>query len=259
MKRSILFGVLAMFAVSALSIQNLNAQNEDDKTNNNSTQAIIQPKDKPQDNGEKTIKKDGDNKKPTQAINETKPKPQVDASKDADKNSQDGKKDGTIQKEDPKAPAMRSANPNGKNDVKANKTDKPKRPKLIKEKKAKNDAKAEEKKAGEKQQGNEVFIKKDGKPSSKHKMVKDQKAKNDAKVSEKKDDQNANGNGKKAGMVKPGKAEDKVQSGVGKENSNQKEVDPTSKNEPSAPINNVVRPKQKVKEGTGKQNNNGTL
>ena len=93
MKRSILFGVLAMFAVSALSIQNLNAQNEDDKTNNKSTQAIIEPKDKPQDNGEKTIKKDGDNKKPSQAINETKPKPQVDASKDANKNSQDGKKD----------------------------------------------------------------------------------------------------------------------------------------------------------------------
>ena len=48
MKRSILFGVLAMFAVSALSVQNVNAQNENEKEGTSSATAINGPKkDKP--------------------------------------------------------------------------------------------------------------------------------------------------------------------------------------------------------------------
>ena len=64
MKRSILFGVLAMFAVSALSVQNLNAQNEE-KNSQSSTTAINEskPKDKTLVNEEQSPMKDS--QKPT--------------------------------------------------------------------------------------------------------------------------------------------------------------------------------------------------
>ena len=124
MKRSILFGVLAMFAVSAVSVQNLNAQN-DVKVNTKSTQAINEPKDKPQDNGAKALAPSSNNQNPS----------------------------------------MRAAqNPKGHKDVKAEKNNKPSTPKMVKDKKMKNDAKADQKQEGQKKQGKDGFQKKNYKP-----------------------------------------------------------------------------------------------
>ena len=250
-----------MFAVSAMSVQNVNAQ-DDVKVNTKSTQAVNEPKDKPQDNGAKTLTPSSNNQKPT----------------------------------------MRAAqNPKGHNDVKAEKTNKSSKPKIVKDKNMKNDAKADQKKDDQKKQGKEaVFEKKDHKPS-KPQIVKDKKTNNNAQSAQQNANQNAQGKEQKPAIVKPnandkiennaqsaqqnanqnvqGKekpsivkpnANDKIENNVqanevkddqnkeGYYNANNKNVDPTVKKENiDEPQNNVVRPKEKVGEGTGTQNNNG--
>ena len=275
MKRSILFGVLAMFAVSALSVQNLNAQN-------------VKPADKPAVN-------------PTQAINGPKDKPKDPS---AIKGSNEKVVVNPTAKDEPAETAMRAAqNPKGQKDLKTDKPKQPSKPKIVKDKKMKNDAKADQKKEGQKKQGKEgVFEKKDHK-TSKPKIVKDKKMKNDGKANEQKVDQNNQGKEQKPAIVKPGK-NDKIENNAqGKEqkvdqnaegkdqkpaivkpgangkiennsqavevkddqkkegnyNANNKNDNPNlKKDESQDPINNVVRPKEKVGEGTGTQNNNGT-
>jgi hypothetical protein len=268
MKRSILFGVLAMFAVSALSVQNLNAQN-------------VKTADKPAVN-------------PTQAINEPKEKPKNPS---AIKGSNTTVTVNPTAKDEPAKTAVRTAqNPKGQKDIKTNKPQKPGKPKIVKDKKMKDDAKADQKQEGQKMQGKDGFQKKNYKPS-KPKMVKDKKMKNDGKANEQKVDQNGQGNEQKPAIVKPGKIENNAQvneqnanqNAQGKEkpgivkpgkiennaqasevkenqkqegnyNANKKNNNPTlKKDEPQDPINNVVRPKEKVSEGTGTQNNNGTM
>lgn len=129
MKKSIIFGVLAMFAVSAMSIQNVNAQN--------GTTAK-----------KEAVKQDSKQKpsKPTQAINEPKAKPQINqedkTSKGAPIHKAKGntskntmKKDGKMQKESNQQNV--NVNGNGKTEGKAVKPGQ------------KNDAKAEIKKEGQ--------------------------------------------------------------------------------------------------------------
>ena len=118
MKRSILFGVLAMFAVSALSVQNLNAQNEEKvgKTTQatskeqpkSSTNAINEPKDKPQASEEANTKGNSGVQKDAQ---------EPEMMRDMQKPQ--GEKNVSVQKEGKKQDVMdrTSQNPKGEKNV----------------------------------------------------------------------------------------------------------------------------------------------
>ena len=96
-----------MFAVSALSVQNLNAQNEEKV--GKTTQAINEPKEKPQVSDQATTKEQP--KSSTNAINEPKVKPQ--ASEEANTKGNSG-----VQKDAQEPEMMRDMqNPKGEKNV----------------------------------------------------------------------------------------------------------------------------------------------
>ena len=158
MKKSIIFGVLAMFAVSAMSIQNVNAQN--------GTTAK-----------KEAVKQDSKQKpsKPTQAINEPKEKPQMNQEEKTQKGAPIHKAKGNTSKNTMQKPGKmqkesnsQNVNVNGQNEGKAVKPGQ------------KNDAKAEIKKEGQPamrtaqpQQKTDVKVqKKEQKPDYKNERVK---------------------------------------------------------------------------------------
>ena len=215
-----------MFAVSALSVQNLNAQNEEKKSSQSTTNAINEPKDKPAD--PTTTKVQPKTQSSTNAINEPKVKPQ--ASDDANTKepamrtmqNPKGEKDVTVQKVDKKQDVLDKTT--GKKTIKKN------RPKKM----TKNQKMQDNTQSGvtkpEQGKGNESN--KIQKPSKNDKME----------------------NNTQSGVTKP-------EQGQGNENDTKKNVvnPKLQKSEPKPQPNSVPRPKQQQsKEGTGTQNNNGT-
>ena len=215
-----------MFAVSALSVQNLNAQNEEKKSSQSTTNAINEPKDKPAD--PTTTKVQPKTQSSTNAINEPKVKPQ--ASDDANTKepamrtmqNPKGEKDVTVQKVDKKQDVLDKTT--GKKTIKKN------RPKKM----TKNQKMQDNTQSGvtkpEQGKGNESN--KIQKPSKNDKME----------------------NNTQSGVTKP-------EQGQGNENDTKKNVvnPKLQKSEPKPQPNSVPRPKQQPsKEGTGTQNNNGT-
>ena len=221
MKRSILFGVLAMFAVSALSVQNLNAQNV--KVGKNA-QAINEPKDKPAD---QATTKD-ESKSSTNAINEPKAKPQASDESNAKEpamrtmQNPNGEKNVAIQKDGKKQDV--SDKTTGKKTIKKN------RPKKVsKNEKMENNTKSGVAKPGQDQGNESNKIQKSGK---------NDKIENNSQSSQAKPEQ-----------------------GQGNENDTKKnKVNPKlQKSEPKPQPNSVPRPKpQQPKEGTGTNNNTGS-
>ena len=243
-----------MFAVSALSVQNLNAQNEETKSQS-STNAINKPKDKPQDPTTTKI----DPKSSTNAINEPKVKPQASDESNAKEpamrtmQNPNGEKDVTVQKVDKKQDVLDRTT--GKKNIKKN------RPKKVsKNEKMENNSQSGVAKPGQAQgnEGNKI-----------QKPGKNDKMENNTQSGVTKPEQGQGNGGNK--IQKPGKndkIENNAQSGVTKPEQGQGNENDTKKNnvnpklkksEPKPQPNSVPRPKQqKSKEGTGTQNNEGT-
>ena len=293
MKRSMLFGVLAMFAVSAMSVQNLNAQNEV-KTNQAAQQSINDPKAKEEQqvgNAEQSPVK-GENGKVT---NDTKLTNGGQVTTNGEEppmrsvmNPQ-GQKEVSVQKEEKKDDVMDRTT--GNNNLKKS------RPKKV----AKNQAMQDNTQSGvQKPNQNQQ-----GKPGMK-KPSKNETIKNEAQSSQAQENQHQDGyrndtkknkvnnhqkmpDGTQAGQAqqnqhqqgndnpkpaiqKPGqngKIKNNVQAGQAQDNQHQdgysndtkkNKTKPTlQKDEPKEQPNSVVRPRQKVNQGTSTGNNNGAL
>ena len=229
-----------MFALSALSIQNVNAQ--DNEKVNQTTQSVSKPdQDKPQiQNNEKV--KPATPTNPSQSINDPKDKPNVDNEEHSpikggnDPKSVDPKKDG----QEPAPVRTSQADPGQKNTTVEKQSKKP-----------------------------EVWEKTNKK--SRPKKVKNQKTKKDSNATEVNKDDNAEGkDNKQPGMVKPGK-NDKIQNNSqSSENTNNKnsegysndtkknktKTNPKFQKEGKDQLNSVARPKQKVSQDTQTQNQN---
>ena len=142
MKKSIIFGVLAMFAVSAMSIQNVNAQN--------GTTAK-----------KEAVKQDSKQKpsKPTQANNEPKEKPQMNQEEKTSKGAPIHKAKGNTSKNTMQKPGKmqkesnsQNVNVNGQNEGKAVKPGQKKEQKPdYKNERVKPDTKIDRKNAGQPQ------------------------------------------------------------------------------------------------------------
>ena len=272
MKRSILFGALAMFAVSALSIQNVNAQ--DEKVGTQTTQSVSKPdQDKPKiQNNEKV--KPATPTNPSQSINDPKDKPTVDNEEHSpikggdDPKSVDPKKDG----QEPAPVRTSQADPGQKNTTVEKqskkpevweKTNKKSRPKKVKNQKTKKDSNATEVNKDDNAEGKDnkqPGMVKPGKNDKIHQKDSNSQEANKNEKAEGKDN-------KQPGMVKPGKNDKMQNNSQSSENTNNKNsegysndtkknvVKPTlQKDEPKELPNSVARPKQKVKQGTQTQN-----
>ena len=271
-----------MFAVSAMSVQNLNAQ--DDKTVKPAQQSINDPKPKQQvTNAEQATTKDNNGK----VVNDTKLTSDPNVSDDSQEPMRSvmkpqGQKENSVKKTVKKNDSGEKTT--GKSTLKKS------RPKKVsKNQKMKDETQSGVQKPNEAQQGNE------GKPSIK--KSKNETIKNETQSGVQKPDQNQQGNendikknkinknqkmpdGTQSGVQKPNqnqegkeskttknkvnnhqKMPDGTQSGVQKPNEAQQGNDkPTlQKDEPKPQPNNVVRPRQKVQEGNASGNNNGTM
>ena len=282
MKRSILFGVLAMFAVSALSVQNVNAQDE--------TTTKKPSVEKPQINTteQAPANKDG---KSTNAINEPKEKPspiKVDEGK-----TTDGKVDGKNQEpqsmrdmQKPQGEKNTAVQKSAKKSKVVEKTNKKSSPKKIKSTKMKNDAKPSVNSETEKNQGKEgkpamkkeTTMKSDAKQevntenkkddnNGKPAMKKETTMKNDAKPSVNSETEKKQGKENKPAMKKETtmkndakqgvKTENKKENGSDKDQQLNKSKKLQKQDVPEKP-NSVVGPKMKVEQGTSTENTNGT-
>ena len=241
-----------MFAVSALSVQNLNAQNV--KVGKNA-QAINEPKDKPAD---QATTKD-ESKSSTNAINEPKAKPQASDESNAKEpamrtmQNPNGEKNVAIQKDGKKQDV--SDKTTGKKTIKKN------RPKKVsKNEKMENNTKSGVAKPGQDQGNESNKIQKSGK---------NDKIENNSQSSVTKPEQGQGNEGNK--IQKTGKndkiennsqsSQAKPEQGQGNENDTKKnKVNPKlQKSEPKPQPNSVPRPKpQQPKEGTGTNNNTGS-
>lgn len=242
MKRSMLFGVLAIFAVSAMSVQNLNAQN--DVKVNKTTQAINEPKPKPQAN-------------------------QANSDESTAKKSSEINSNAQIQKDNSQEPMTRSMQePQGsKNELKAeqknknksldrtNKNQRPKMKKANKGEKIKNNIKTDNKDPKENPSGTNPKMKKyDG-----------EKIKNNAQVENKDSNEKPKTNNPKMTKNKGEKIQNNIQSGSIDSNKEIQYEDPHNKNKanaqgklqkkdvPAKP-NSVIGPKVKTEKQT---NTNG--
>ena len=190
MKRSMLFGVLAMFAVSALSVQNLNAQNDEKQSNNGKQTPGVTLQQQPKTDA---------NANATEALNPSKPKPSP--VKEDNTTAKVDDKNGQTPQKDAQEPAMRAMQPQQKEIqakkedkkntpmIKTNKKNRPKKTKYNGEK-IKNDAAVDNKEPNEKPNPN---VKPENVKPSKPQMTKDKgaKIKNDAKPNKQEANQNA--------------------------------------------------------------------
>lgn len=261
-----------MFALSALSIQNVNAQ-DDEKVGTQTTQSVVKPdQDKPQiQNTEKV--KPATPTNPSQSINDPKDKPKVDNEEHSpikggnDPKNVDPKKDGQEpapkaiqnQQQDKKEPTV--VKQDKKQDV-LGKTNKKSRPKKVKNQKMKNENNGQEVNNDENSQG------KDNKKPGMVKPGKDDKIKKDSNSKEVNKNENTQGKeNQKPGMVKPNN--DKIQNNSqSSENTNNKnsegysndtkknKTNPKFQKEGKDQLNSVARPKQKVSQDTQTQNQN---
>ena len=204
MKRSMLFGVLAMFAVSALSVQNLNAQNDEKQSNNGKQTPGVTLQQQPKTDA---------NANATEALNPSKPKPSP--VKEDNTTAKVDDKNGQTPQKDAQEPAMRAMQPQQKEIqakkedkkntpmIKTNKKNRPKKTKYNGEK-IKNDAAVDNKEPNEKPNPN---VKPENVKPSKPQMTKDKgaKIKNDATVDKKEPNEKPNPNVKPEPNVKPSK------------------------------------------------------
>ena len=180
-----------MFAVSALSVQNLNAQNDEKQSNNGKQTSGVNLQQQPKTDA---------NANATEALNPSKPKPSP--VKEDNTNAKVDDKNGQTPQKDAQEPAMRAMQPQQKEIqakkedkkntpmIKTNKKNRPKKTKYNGEK-IKNDAAVDNKEPNEKPNPN-VKPEPNVKPS-KPQMTKDKgaKIKNDAKPNKQEANQNA--------------------------------------------------------------------
>ena len=239
-----------MFAVSALSVQNLNAQN--DKVAKPAQQSINDPKPKanPQIDNEEHSPIKGENtgtvNNDAQKVNENQTK---ETEQFRDMQKPQGEKNATVQKQ-------------GKKQDVWEKTNKKSRPKKVKNQKMKKETKSKDVNKDVDKDDNQ------GKETPKPGIVKpkDDKIQKENNSKEVNKNENQGKETPKPGIVKP--KDDKIQNdsqskenkkdesseGYGNDTQKNKAKTTLQKDEPKELPNSVARPKQKVKQGTQTQN-----